>query len=82
MMENGLHQFYESFAAYKQKLFERTLEQQEDDDATIEQSKSLMLFLSSAWSIAIIIFIVEIIFSKLKTFITRIISKMYMYGWE
>lgn len=67
LMESGLHKFYTSFSAYKQKLFERESPNSEDDDdlqvLTIQQLKRPMIFISGFWALAIIIFITEHIIS-------------------
>lgn len=70
MMSSGLHQFYISFAEYKQKLTERVKSAQDEDDdfraLTMDQFRRPMLFIFGLWSVAVAIFIMEHIISKWK----------------
>lgn len=75
LMESGLYQFYTSFGAYKQKLFERMLTSPEEDDdlqvLTFQQLGRPMVFIFGLWALAIIIFITEHIISKWRKWCNR-----------
>lgn len=69
MMESGLHAFYLSLTAFKQKCIEHLYLSQTDDDfraLTSGQLRRPMIFIFGLWSIAIIFFIAEIIILKWK----------------
>lgn len=69
MTETGLHQFYLSFADYKQKLSERTRVDQEVDDfqdLTTSQLKRPLIIIFFFWSLAMLTFLIENIILKVN----------------
>lgn len=66
MMANGLHQFYEMFADYLITLRAHKILRVEDDDfrvISIEDLRIPLIFCSFLLAIALIIFLIESIFS-------------------
>lgn len=70
IMENGLHQFYQSFNTFRRQLIYRNFSSIEDDSSdralTMEQLMRPTKFVFYLWGLAVIIFVAEIIVGKLR----------------
>lgn len=79
LMESGLHQFYTSFSAYKQKLSGRKSPNPEEDDdlrvLTMPQMRRPLILIFGRWALAIIIFMTELLYSILCN-----CSSFFLYG--
>lgn len=68
LMANGLLNFYNSFAIFKQKCIQGDLIEENDDHQALkmEQLKRPMILVFGLWAVATIIFVVEAITFKWK----------------
>lgn len=67
MTENGLHQFYKKFAEFLTELCAEKLLQAEDETIrvlTLNDLKAPLIFCSSLFGFALVVFLIEVIYFK------------------